>query len=82
MFVSSPPFIYLIIYLYQYGLTHITLYFRLSSNILLFILLVKLFPIWTLEAFSGFLLLEFSRTISSCLHQQTAFLEWKVELDS
>ena len=43
--------IYLIIYLYKYGLTSITLCFELSSNTLLFILFVKLFPVWPLGSF-------------------------------
>lgn len=46
MGVSSPTFVYLVIYLYEYGLIHITLYFWLF---IYFVILCYLFCLQTVS---------------------------------
>ena len=62
------------ILLYTFGYLFILLF-----SVIYFVF--KLFPIWQLGAFLNFLL-EFSRSILSCLCQQTVFLVWKVDFGS
>lgn len=74
--------IYLIIYLYQYGLTWISLYLGLSYHLVL----CYSFCVLNCFQFDQRDLLRLSplnlRPILSCLCQQTAFLVWKVEFGS